>query len=217
MARDLRPILVMLGLFLGGCSVDVEHALSRLEGDQVAYRLRLVPQEGMDADWGEVAASLPSAPAGSVVRWWRETDGAWVVQARFSDLASYAEHVEQTWARLVEVWPVPTGARPPRILEDGESWRVDADAVAIGDGRWALWLDGPSVRGAPTSRVDGRPVWYADGGITDINARILPDPPPSLADFLARGAPSLACALAGMALLIWVNRRTRRRRLGRAR
>ena len=209
----MRPAsLVLPLLLLAGCA-DVQHTLVRTDEDALAWRVRLVPHEPLPPGVDEVLHAL-EALAPDTVRAWRDDADQLVLQGRFTDLEAYQDYVRDGLATVTSlVGPVPARLQPPSISRDTDGrWSLDQD-VAAGPGRWVLRLDGPAVIGTPDHRVlGGLHTWEAPPDQPHrVEAALSAEPPPSLASFLIQGGPALAAALAGLGMLMWVNRRTRRR------
>lgn len=206
--RPTRLLLLLAPLWLGACSAEVQHVLARLDDDALSYRLTLTPDGPPDPVWLSLAERLPTEAPGATLRWWTDADGRFTLHARFDGVASYQATVDELLAALPADLTLPPGTRPPTVTDTGDAWTVSARTAPE---RWSLVLDGPTLVGEPTRRVAGRGLWIAPDAGPHVQASLRRDAPPGLADFLTQGGPALACAFAGLGLLVWVNRRTRRR------
>lgn len=217
----MRHLALPLLLATSGCA-EIHHTVALLPDGEVAWQLRVAPHAPPSVDLGAVG-HIVQPPGQDAVRVWSESvDGRdwYVVHARFPDAAALAAWTDDVVARLAPLTPVPEALRPPALSpEEGElhlALQIPPGPPVRGDGTWTLEVSAPYVTAhdavgtardharfeAPTARVFSQ-------GLT--GKAWLANRPPHPFAWLRDGLPSLLAAFAGLGVLIWVVRRTRKR------
>lgn len=202
-------LALILPLF-AGCA-DVEQSIVWLEDGRIAWRWRASPSAAPDLDIESIRAAI--VPTGQqVVRAWVDSSGPrtwYVVQARVDGPEAWASFREGLVARVESVTgPIPESWRPPTVVRQADGWRLDHPAREPELGRSQLTVQAPRMH-AKAGQPGDADVLLFDGE-APVHA-IIEDDKTNPMGLLLQGGPALACALAGLALLMWVNRRTARR------
>jgi len=207
----VRRLLLLIPL--AGC-VDVEHGLVRTDDDAVAWRTRVTLHPGQTLP--VPAERLTDLARDLGLRAWEDAEHRWVVQGHFDTVDDYNAMLVQGRAALSSLLSVdpPQPARwlPPSLAVDEHDWRVQTH-VPPGEGDWTLTVSGTQVVGdADRTILGGHRRWQVPADqARDVDVIVRGKDAPGLGAFLIQAGPSLLCAMAGLGLLVWVNRRTRRR------
>lgn len=221
----MRPFALPLLLATSACA-EVQHAVALLPDGAVAWQLRVAPVDPPPIDMDAVARVI-QAPGQDRVRVWSESaDGRdwYVVHARFPDADALTTWSDDVVARLAPLTPVPPALRPPTLSSEAEAGqaglavqvRIPPTVRVHGEGLWSLEVEAPyvtakdAVWARPEEARFEAPIAEVFSEGLSREARLAAEPPHPFA-WLRDGLPSLLAAFAGLGVLVWVVRRTRKR------
>ena len=202
--------LALLLPLLVGCA-DVEQSLVWLEDGRIAWRWQAAPTTEHTLDLAALTAAV--VPEGQdVVRSWVDNtdERTWyVVQARVDGPEAWSTFRAALLARVQDVAGViPAAWAPPTLSREEGAWAIDHPAGAPTGSTSSLTLRAPRLRAEGGEWGDGGAVRYRHD--TPVHVTVM-DPAPHPMGFILNGGPALLFALAGMGMLMWVNRRSAKR------